>query len=233
MVGAADVVTGVVTAVADSTLVAEVASTALAAVVVTVTGGCATAATTLTAATEVVGDAADAAVTEGACFEFGLGSTGLDASCSGSGAGVAGNSGWASTPLAFGADSVLVDVGAVDAADSVVLVCAPPLLLTVTPVPTSVLDDVAPDVDVLLAVDVPVAVDVDPELVVVEPLSVDVGVEVPVLGVTAGELESVLVAELSCDVDDVLDVSALATPGEVTTITPIPKAAANAPTRPI
>jgi hypothetical protein len=101
-----------------------------------------------------------------------------------------------------------------------------------TPVPTWVLDDVAPD-DVAPAVAVPVAVDVDPELVVVEPLSVDGAVEVPVLGVAAAELESVLVAELSCGVDDVLEVSALARPGEVATITPIPKAAASAPTRPI
>jgi hypothetical protein len=35
------------------------------------------------------------------------------------------------------------------------------------------------------------------------------------------------------DSEDVPVVSALATPGEVTTITPIPRAAANAPTRPM
>ena len=126
---------------------------------------------------------------------------------------------------------MLVDVEVVDV-DSVTLVCAPPLLLTVTPVPTWVLDDVAPDVDVAPAVDESAAVEVDPELDVVEPLSADVAVEVPVLGVAA-EPESVLVAELSCDIDDVLEVSALARPGEVTTATPIPKAAANVPTRPI
>jgi hypothetical protein len=69
---------------------------------------------------------------------------GVDVGCSASGSGVAGgalgcsvgstvspeetgslDSGWVSTPL--------VDVGAVDASDSVVLVCAPPLLLIVTP----------------------------------------------------------------------------------------------------
>jgi hypothetical protein len=58
-----------------------------------------------------------------------------------------------------------------------------------------------------LAVEEDVAVSVDP---VVEPL----------------------LAEESVDVDDVLEVSALAKPGEATTITPIPNAAANAPTRP-
>ena len=114
-----------------------------------------------------------------------------------------------------------------------VLVCAPPLLLTVTPVPTWVLEDVVPDVEATPAVPVPVSADVDPEPVEVEPLSVDVAAEVAVLGVAADELESVLVAELSCDVDVELDVSALATPGEVTTSTPIPNAAANAPTLPM
>jgi hypothetical protein len=54
-----------------------------------------------------------------------------------------------------------------------------------------------------------------------------------VLGVAAAEPASVLVAELSCGLDDVLEVSALARPGETTTITPMPKAAANAPTRPM
>ena len=133
---------------------------------------------------------------------------------------------------------MLVGAGLADD-DSVVLVCAPPLLLTVTPVPTSVLDDVAPDVDGTPDVDVapvadgPEAVDVDSGLADVEPLPVDVAVEVEALDVAADEVESVLVAELSCDVDDVVpDVSAAARPGEVTTITPIPNAAAKAPTRP-
>jgi hypothetical protein len=79
---------------------------------------------------------------------------------------------------------------------------------------------------------VPVAAEVGPEPVEVEPLSVDVAVEVPLLGVAADELEPALVAELSCDVDAALEVSAVATPGEATNITPIPKAAARAPTRP-
>lgn len=185
----------------------------------------------MTAATEIVGD--DGAVTTstvGACFELDSGSTGLAVGFSASTSGTTGNSGSA---------GVLVDVGAVDAVSSGVLVCAPPLLLTVTPVPTWVLDDVAPDADELLVVDVAVAVDVDPELVAVEPLSVnvDVEVEVPVPASAADEPDSVLEAELSCADDDALDadpsVSALATPGEATTITPIPNAAANAPTRPM
>jgi hypothetical protein len=51
------------------------------------------------------------------------------------------------------------------------------------------------------------------------------------------EVEPVLVADVPFDADDGLDEvdeSAIATPpGEVTTITPIPKAAASAPTRPM
>ncbi|MBE1547798.1 hypothetical protein GGC64_001806 [Mycobacterium sp. OAS707] len=51
-------------------------------------------ATTLTAATEVVGDeGADTAVTAAVCFEFDSGTTGFDAGCSGSGAEVTGSSG--------------------------------------------------------------------------------------------------------------------------------------------
>jgi hypothetical protein len=94
----------------------------------------------------------------------------------------------------------------------------------VTPLPTCVLDDVVPEVEEA------------PALAEVEPLSVDVAVEVPVLGVAADELDSVLaaeLAELSCDVDDVVVESAPAAPGEETTIAPIPNAAANAPTRPM
>jgi hypothetical protein len=189
----------------------------------------------LTAATEPVGD--DGAVTVlpvCVCFGFDSGSTESEGDCGGSGSGVTGNSGWASTPLLFGVDSALVEVEGPDPPAWVVLVCAPPLLLTVTPVPTSVDDEVVPDVDVAPAVAVLVAVDVDSALAEVEPLSVDVAAEVSVLGVAAVDgPESVLVAELSWDVDDGLDVSALAKPGEPTTITPIPKAAAKAPTRPI
>jgi hypothetical protein len=93
--------------------------------------------TILTAATEVVGDcAAVTAVIAGECFEFDSGSTEGDVGCSGSGSAVLGSSGWASTPLVFNVDSAPVDAEAVDAAVPVVLVCAPPLLLTVTPGPT-------------------------------------------------------------------------------------------------
>jgi hypothetical protein len=187
--------------------------------------------------TLVVGDFVVAASTVVDCVGFDPLFAGVDG-CSGSGAdvsgGVVGAVGAAVSPESAGSldfGGVSTTLGTVDDSGSVVLVCAPPLLLTVTPVPIWVLDDVAPDVELVPAVAVPVTV--DPELVVVEPLSVDGAVEVPVLGVAAAELESVLVAELSCGVDDVLEVSALARPGEVATIIPIPNAAASAPTRPI
>ncbi|HEY6646407.1 MAG TPA: hypothetical protein VI217_04855 [Mycobacterium sp.] len=106
--------------------------------------------------------------------------------------------GWVSTPL--------VDVGAVDVADSVVLVCAPPLLLMVTPDPTSV------DEDVVLLVEVdPPLVDVDSPPVV----AVDV---VPVVDVAAGPVadspdDVVPDAELvEDDSEDVPVVSAAANP---------------------
>jgi hypothetical protein len=105
--------------------------------------------------------------------------------------------GWVSTPL--------VDVGAVDVADSVVLVCAPPLLLMVTPGPTWV------DEDVVLLVEVdPPLVDVDSPPVV----AVDV---VPVVDVAAGPVadspDDVELAELvEDDSEDVPVVSAAANP---------------------
>jgi hypothetical protein len=232
-VEATGAVTGV-TDVADSTLLAVVASAPLAVVTMrdVVTVGDCCVATTLTAATEVVGgDGAVTALEVGACFEFDSDSARLDVGCSGSGAGVTGNSDWVSVSLAFCVDSALVDAAGVVAADSVVLVCAPPLLLTVTPGPTWALDDVAPDVELVPAVSALAAVDVDPELVVVKPLSVDGAVEVPVP--VASAAESVPAGEESVDVEVVPDVSAVATPAEVTTIAPMPKAAASAPTRPM
>lgn len=76
---------------------------------------------------------------------------------------------------------------------------------------------------------------VEPVVVVLLLVDVDpVLVDAPVLEVLVCdvvEVELVLEVE-SFDADDVFDVSALATPVEVTTITPIPRAAANAPTRP-
>lgn len=106
--------------------------------------------------------------------------------------------GWVSTPL--------VDVGAVDVADSVVLVCAPPLLLMVTPDATWV------DEDVVLLVEVdPPLVDVDSPPVV----AVDV---VPVVDVAAGPVadspdDVVPDAELvEDDSEDVPVVSAAANP---------------------
>ncbi|MBP1819614.1 hypothetical protein [Mycobacterium sp. OAE908] len=97
-VGATGAVTGVIAAA--SVLVVPGASSASAAVtdrdVVAVADGCSV--TTLTAATDDVGeDGADAAVTAAVTaadfFEFASGSTGFDAGCSGSGAEVTGSSG--------------------------------------------------------------------------------------------------------------------------------------------
>ena len=92
-----------------------------------------------------------------ACVEFDLGLAGVD-----------GSAGSAVSPVSedgldFGsASTILVSFGA--ASDSVVLVWAPPLLLTVTPDPASVLDDVVPD-SVAVPVDVaPVADGVDGSL---------------------------------------------------------------------
>jgi len=107
--------------------------------------------------------------------------------------------GWVSTPL--------VDVGAVDVADSVVLVCAPPLLLMVTPGATSVDEDVA------------LLVEVDPPLVGVDPVPVVAvdEVAVPVVDVAAGPVpdspDDVELAELVEDEsEDVPVVSAAANP---------------------
>jgi hypothetical protein len=118
--------------------------------------------------------------------------------------------GWVSTTLVSSSDSALVDVGAVDVADSVVLVCAPPLLLIVTPDSTWVLEDVVPDVFV-------VPVDVEPP-----PVDVVAGVEsVPVVDVAADPVDDspvdvvldVELAELVEDDSEVVPVvSAAATP---------------------
>jgi hypothetical protein len=126
--------------------------------------------------------------------------------------------------------------------ESVELVFAPPLLLTVTPGATSVVDDVVPDapddVDEVATEDLSSLLATDP---LAEPSAVPTAslvapsLAVPV-SVTPAE-ESVPAADAPVDVDDesedVSVVSAMATPGDVTTITPIPKAAAKAPTRPM
>ena len=65
-------------------------------------------------------------------------------------------------------DSALVDFGAVDASDSVALVCAPPLLLIATPGATWAVEDVAPDAFEMSVAVVPPPADVDPVLVDVE-----------------------------------------------------------------
>jgi hypothetical protein len=124
-------------------------------------------------------------------------------------------------------DSAPVTVGAVDSPGSVVLVCAPPLLLTVTPDATSADEAVAPGAFVVSVASAPVEVET------VGLADVD---DAPTLGESVCELSAaapVLAGEASVDVADALEVSALARPGEVMTITPIPRAAANAPTRPM
>jgi len=114
--------------------------------------------------------------------------------------------GWVSTGL--------VGSGVVGVPDSVVLVCAPPLLLTVTPEPTWVLEDVVPDGLVVPVAVVPV--DVDP-LAGAEPLPVVVEVGVPVVDVVADPVVDspveVEVAELDDDdSEDAPVVSAAASP---------------------
>ena len=128
----------------------------------------------------------------------------------------------------------------VDDPDSVVLVWAPPLLLMVTPDPTGVVDDVAPEV----AVDPePVAVPAEVDPVPVDPVLVGVPSLVAVdelvlatdpVSVPLAAEPALLAVDESVDDDvDELAESALAMPGDVATTTPIPRAAASAPTRPI
>jgi hypothetical protein len=119
-------------------------------------------------------------------------------------------------------DSALADVGAVDASDSVALVCAPPLLVA-TPGATWAVEDVAPDVFVASVAVVPLPVDVDPVLVDIE-LTPDVAVDeeaVPVVDEAADPVDdspddgllAVEPAELDeDDSEDVPVVSAAATP---------------------
>ena len=95
------------------------------------------------------------------------------------------------------------------------LVCAPPLLRTVTPEPTSVLDDVVPEVFGVPVGVVAVSVDVGPLVAVEAP-----AVVVPVDGVAVDPVDSlveVVDAELVDDSEDVPVVSAAATPYPVAT----------------
>jgi hypothetical protein len=165
-----------------------------------------------------------AASTVAECFEFDSLLVGVDV-CSGVdvAGGVLDCVGAAVSPeaagsLDFGSVSmplVVPDAGAAGAPDSVVLVCAPPLLLTVTPDPTSVLEDVVPE-ELVVPVDaVPVPVDVDP-LVDFEPPLVVVEVDVPAVesaDPVADSPAEVEPAELGDDdSEDVPVVSAAANP---------------------
>jgi hypothetical protein len=125
-----------------------------------------------------------------------------------------------------------VDSGGV--ATSAELVCAPPLLLTVTPGATCVVEEVAPAIAEAEAAEAGCVAAVDAE-------SGDPGESVPVaVGAASVAEASVAAGDAPAASDEELDVSpveldgsAVATPGAVTTITPIPRAAANAPTRPM
>jgi hypothetical protein len=113
-----------------------------------------------------------------------------------------------STPLGSSSNSEPAVVGAVDASGSVVLVCAPPLLLIVTSDPTWVEEDVVPDVVAVSVVVVPVPVDVAPPLVDVASVSAD-----PLDGSPAEVVLDVEPAELVEDgSEDVPVVSAPANP---------------------
>jgi len=125
--------------------------------------------------------------------------------------------GCVSTPLVLVGGWAVAVCGAGDANGSVALVRAPPLLLIVTPDPTSVVDDVAPDVVAVPVVEVvPVPVDVDPVLVDVEstPVVVVDEVEVPVVEVAADPVDDSPddVELVEDDSEDVRVVSAAANP---------------------
>jgi hypothetical protein len=115
---------------------------------------------------------------------------------------------------------------------------APPLLLIVTPGATSVEDEVEPADEVMAVVDwvvMPAALVEsgtveDGGVAAVEPAAVepeDTSVE------SVPEVSVSVVPVLSADEVDESVSSAKATPGEVITAMPIPKAAARAPTRPM
>jgi hypothetical protein len=209
---------------ANTTSNACVVSAALDAVIVA--DDCVAAATTLLAPMVLVGVGA---FTVAGCVEFDLVSAGFDVVLGSVGSVVSPTgsleSCGVSTPLASPAGSALVGAGTADDPDSVALVCAPPLLLIVTPDATWAVEDVV------------LPVGVDPLLVDAAPVVGVDAVAVPAVDVPADPVDDssddVALAELVEDEsDDVPVVSALATPGEVTTSTPTPRAAANAPTRP-
>jgi len=113
-----------------------------------------------------------------------------------------------------GSTSLVVVEGAGDVGaavpEFVALVCDPPLLLTVTPDPISVVDDVVPDVVVVpdaVVKPAPAPADADP-LGDVEPPSAVVVDEVPVVDA----VESDDAAEVADDSEDGVPVSAVANP---------------------
>ena len=151
-------------------------------------------------ATLVVGEAGSvAALTVVDCvdFDFGLADVTVDG-------GVLGSVGSAVSPesassLGFGCVSTAL--GGVEVSDSAVPVCAPPLLLTVTPEDTSSVADVAPEVFV-----VAVVVDAAPGDVESAPVAASCD------DVDPPAVDSADAAELADDSEDDPDVSAEATP---------------------
>jgi hypothetical protein len=199
---------------------------------VSVADGCAAVAAATTAA-EV---GAVAAATVAGCVEFDSFLAGVDVGCSGSGADVAGG-----VLGAVGSGTTTGTVGSLDGAGgstplvlvdelgSVVLVCAPPLLLTVTPGATWSVDDVA-----LVVVVGPVLVDVEPVPVVavdVEPVPLVDDVAADSVGDSpVDEAPAELVDD---DSEEVPVVSAPATPYPVATAVTNHAATATPPYPPI
>jgi hypothetical protein len=200
-----------------------------------VADACATGATTSRTPTEV---GVVATLTVADCVDLDSLLAGVDVGCCVSGAAVAGgvlgsvgagvtpesvgslDCDCVSTPLVLVGGWTLAVSGAGDTTGSVPLVTAPPLLLTVTPDATWVVDDVAPDVVAVPAFAVAsVAVDVDPVLVDVEatPVAVVDEVVVPVVDVAVDPADDspddvVLVELVEDDSEDVPVVSAAANP---------------------
>jgi hypothetical protein len=124
------------------------------------------------------------------------------------------------------------DAAVVGAGVAVAVVWAPPLLLITTPGETSVVDDVDPDVAVVTLV-----VGADWVAVLAGPAVAEVGVDaVASVVALAASLDAALVELAASPVDfdgDEPPSVAHAVPGVAITATPIPKAAARAPTRPM
>ena len=114
------------------------------------------------------------------------------------------------------------------------LVCAPPLLLIETPGAICVVEEVAPTLAEAAAAEAGFVAAVDAEPAPPgASVSEAVGeVSAAAAPLAAGDAPVASAEELAVSPVE-LDESAVATPGAVTTIIPIPRAAASAPTRPM